>query len=506
MFEYGLTIGKFHDLHFEQDRQRLPETDEKEWWVPFNDSSAGALCGADEKNKILSLGLHLDGKKWARDMVKQIIFRTPEKVILPYNGFHAASCEDYITFLKEVWENKEKIHSSFALFVPDDSGIFSCQLWTAERLKKKNLHPILMNNGTVSELRSWEDYIDYENPKMPFFDLDEKEFDFVEFYDFCCRKLAYIIKTDQLFPRLDCGMTNFNNIVWKIFPKRIHSEWNLGTEYNHLYGQILRLWKLIEDSSLKETYAWLPLNPFCRGRRDDLCWLKNYPHRYNAKIKKNRLSMAIYKKDEYCSEYRFLFPLVLFLGHYAGYKNAQCHIPQYNFHELIQALIMILKGKEIPELLPDIPGEEEISLEAYRQGIIKLPPACKYYFSKGDQITAKFKNGDTAYGFIEKIYPHVKGELCFAGVCGKVVFRNISDPAYLLAALEEAKTMYREYPINMRLLDGNAIREMSLREILIDSAERIARHFPNAGPDALHYLTALTDKFKNQYQRCSVVR
>ena len=160
MFEYGLTIGKFHDLHFGSGTQHLPETDEKEWWVPLNDSSAGAsLWRTGEKNKILSLGLNLEGKKWARDMVKKIISRTPEKVILTYNGFHAASCESYITFLKEVWENRANIRSSFALFVPDDFDIFSCRLWTAAELKKKNLHPILMNGGTVSGLRSPEDWV-----------------------------------------------------------------------------------------------------------------------------------------------------------------------------------------------------------------------------------------------------------------------------------------------------------------------------------------------------------
>jgi len=57
----------------------------------------------------------------------------------------------------------------------------------------------------------------------------------------------------------------------------------------------------------------------------------------------------------------------------------------------------------------------------------------------------------------------------------------------------------------MYLLDGTTIRKMSLREILTNAAERIVRYFPHDYRDAIHYLTQLSVKFKNQYKRYSIV-
>ena len=499
-FENGQALGKFQDLHPGTQIRRLPETGTREWWVPLNDSSAGALCSAGEKSRILDI----IGDNRARDMAEQIALRAPERVSLPYNGFHAASCRSFIAFLGAVWANRAKIRSSFALFVPRDS-IFCGRLWKAGDFESEDFRPIRMDRSSASELRPPEEYIDCGQPEMPFFDLDAKEFDLVALYDFCCRKLAYIIKTGQLFPRLDSGMTDFNTCMWQAFPGHIHCHWNLGTEYNELHGQALRLWKLADEDSLKKAVAWLPLDPFCRGRWDDLCWSRLFPIS-GGKIKRNTLAEEICQEETYGSEHRFLFPLALLLGHCAEYEHVRCCIPEYNFHELIRALILTIEGREIPELLPDIPGEEEISLEAYRRGVLELPPACKNYGREGDRIIAEFKNGDTAYGFIEKIHRDIDGEFCFADGCGNIVFRNVADPACLLDALEEAKTTRRVHPIEMRLLDGSELRKMSLRELLVDSAARIVRHFPYDHRDALRYLAHLSEKFKNRYQRCSVVR
>lgn len=503
-FANGFEIGKFHDLHSGREITRLPEDGVREWWIPLNDASAGALFPVGKMKNTLHGDLQ---GEWAQAMTSLIISRAPEKVILPYNGFGAVWCRDYITFLKAVWEKRTQINSSFGLYVPKKTTFCNNM---ATKLEKNNFRAIRMDKSSPAELHSFESYINYEQPQMPIFDLDAKEFGFADFYDFCCRKLAYIIKTEQLFPRLDSGMSNYNTGVFRAHAESdpetiIRFDYNCHTEYNFIHGQFLRFWKLLDEKYLSKSIPWLPLNPFCRDKHDGYCWWNNFPYEYR-KIKKNQLSRAIFQCGSFDGEGQFLFPLVLFLGHYARYENAQCYIPEYNFHELIDALIRIIKGQEIPELLPDIPGEEEISLEAYRRGIVKLPPACIDYESKGDEIIAQFKNADSAYGFVEKIYPHLTGELCFADTCGKIVFRNVSDQALLLTALKEAKTICREYPIRMYLLDGTMIRKMNLREILTDAAERIVRHFPLDYRDAIHYLTQLSVKFKNQYKRYSIVK
>ena len=91
------------------------------------------------------------------------------------------------------------------------------------------------------------------------------------------------------------------------------------------------------------------------------------------RLPKNTLAKKIFQKGD-GKEFRFLFPMPLFLGYYARQGKVGCYIPEYNFHEIIAALCNILKNKPCPELLPDIPDEPEISLEAYRNGYIKLLP------------------------------------------------------------------------------------------------------------------------------------
>ena len=88
---------------------------------------------------------------------------------------------------------------------------------------------------------------------------------------------------------------------------------------------------------------------------------------------------------------------------------------------------------------------------------------------------------------------------------GKIVCKNI-DRNQLLPALEKAATDCPEYKINMRLWDGNTLREMTVEEIIQNAAERIVRYFGNDNRKALEYLQKLSKKYRDKYQRHSIVR
>ena len=196
--------------------------------------------------------------------------------------------------------------------------------------------------------------------------------------------------------------------------------------------------------------------------------------------------------------------MVLFLGHYKKYGNIECCIPEYNFHELIEAISDAIKGNPIPELLPDIPGEKYISLDAYRRGYIRLSPMCTAHYWQNNTLIADFKNKDAALKFLAIWHNSIFAKVNVLDT-GRVIFANIVELKNLLNKIKNAEKNYCEYKINMWILDGNTPRKMSLQEILEDSAAKIVNYFDHDSFKAVEYLRTLSEQFKNDFRRFSAV-
>lgn len=490
----------FYDLngYFSPRRLIIPARGTEEIWLPLDDSAAGWLkmAGKIKTHNLLDFGC-MDENGF-REMVDIILDLAPKRVFFAYNGFAAVSVWNYIHLLKALWEKREKVDFDLGMFVPEKVRV------GANPDGSGRIVPVAITRSATAKLRDFRDLLDCEKSEMPFFDLDAPQFDLVELHEFCCKKLAYIIKQEHLFPRLDSGMTGFNTRLWQMFPDTecisLHN--NVFSEYNFLHGQALRLWKLLDEKSLEKLFPCKPYSLFCRNEWDPSFFFFRIARNSDERFSGNELALAIMEEPH---DSGTLFPLALFLGHYAEMGRVSCCIPEYNFHELIDALAKTIKGEPIPELLPDIPGEPEISLAAYRRGVIRLTPACRSYRSELDLVIATFKTCDAAYGFLEQIRGKTDCKF-YIDRDGNVAFRDIADRNFLFTALADAATIHPEYPIHMCLLDGTTPREMTIAEILTDSAARIVRHFQGDTREAMEYLHALSVTFKDRYHRCSAVR
>ena len=476
-------VGKF--FSFETFKQRIPAEGEKVWWIAVSDSGAGALRAAGKENQLLYL-MPPDGYDEGT-FYKLLSKCAPEKIILAYDGFKAAECKMYADLLRTLATVVMHYDLNFELliYIPENGQPTGNNNY--RNIDKGRFKTIKIDKTFQYVLSCIESRVgSVDNPlKMPSFDLDADVFEFGDFYNFCCEKLIYLLK-HELFPRLDCGMSNFNAGLWNVCEKSVYiSGCSLHSQFNWHIDQTFPLRKLLETATFE--------------KKMDFLSGKSIP-----KLAKSKLFDAI------CIDGVCLFPLVLFLGgrirNFHDLWRYKDNIAEYNFHELIQALSAVIKGDACPELMPDIPGEEEISLIT-RNDItyIKLQPVCKNYSIDGDMITADFRNVDMALDFIKNCdYSFMDGEFCLADTAGKVFFRT--NDLRLTERLEHAKNYAPEYWIDMMVLDGEMLQRMTAQEILSDSASRIIDHFKGNIPEALHYLDSLSEQFKDQFKRFSVVK
>ena len=472
-------VGKY--FSFERNfKQRIPADWEKEWWIAVSASGAGALLQAGKGNQLLHLR-SFDGGIF----YKLISKCAPEKIILAYDGFKAAECKNYAELLRTLATVVMHYDLNFdlLLYIPENSQPTGQTNY--HEIDKGTFKTIKIDKTFQHVLTRIESRIGNEATpiKMPFFDLGADVFSFGDFYNFCCDKFTYLFK-HELFPKLDFGMSNFNAGLWNAHGKSIPlSGDTLHSQYNFNMGQTFPLQKLLETATFEKKMEFL------LGKTLPL-------------LAKNKLF------DTICIDGVCLFPLVLFLGgrirRFHDLWRYGDNIAEYNFHELIQALAAVIKGEECPELMPDIPGEEEISL-INRNGTrcIKLQPVCKNYSIDGDTITAEFRNVDLALDFIENC-SYMDCEFCLADTAGKVFFRT--NDLRLPERLEHAKNYAPEYWIKMRILEGETLRSMTAKEIISDSASRIINHFQGNILEALRYLDSLSEHFKDQFKRFSVVK
>ena len=413
---------------------------DKDLWFPMCDGASGALLQL-KKSVLCTFRLQED------EVLEQIVKFNPDRLILTCNHLDDVNIWHYMTFFKFFWKNRNKINCPLYMYVPERSFIWGMK--KTDVLKDENFKRFVWHKTDLVKFPNWKKYLNYQsNVTIPMWDFTADKFDFFEFYDFLCKRLAYIEKRMRLFPQLESGMSYGNLQDWLdtkdqefIFRCGLCRESRLGTDST-------RLWKLLDQKSIETVMKEIKWNKFSNNNTFFELACVDLDSVLDHMIPKNILAKKIFRKGD-GKEFRFLFPMPLFLGYYARQGKVGCYIPEYNFHEIIAALCNILKNKPCPELLPDIPDEPEISLEAYRNGYIRLAPRCK------------------------------KGEVA-ASVCP-------------------------EYKINMMLWDGGTLRKMTVQEILLDSAERILHYFDHS-KNALKYLHKLSRKFKDRYNRVSIVK
>ena len=430
-------MKEYMDRLFTDKKNRIRNSEDRELWLPFDDCTLGKLSRAN-KNVLHFYSGQTD------EAVKKIIEFKPERLVLAYNDLTDVTIWNYMTFFTAWQQLKEKISCELFIYVPDRASVGEN---TLDKLEKKNFKRFTFTATAPLKLPDWKKYLDYEpHTAMPMWNFDANEFDFFAFYEFLCKRLAYIEKRMRLFPQLESGMSYANLRHWLFHKELKYIHRGTFSQESMLGNDVLRLWKLLDESSIENVMQEIKS---CKMSNDKILWrLVELNSDLEDRIPKNALAGEIFREDTF-KPYSFLFPMPLFLGYYAQMGNVGSYIPEYNFHEIIDALCKILQNEPCPELLPDIPDEPEISLEAYRNGYIKLAPRCK------------------------------KGEVA-ASVCP-------------------------EYKINMMLWDGGTLREMTVQEILFDAAGRIMHYFDHS-KDALKYLHDLSRKFKDRYKRVSVVR
>ena len=487
----------------------------KELWVTSNIASAGALGWANKN--LLNLGSFekdsIQQNLWgtAHNIIakafEKIIELSPERLILSYDGFSDLSLIMYIEFFKTYWQEQKRVNFSLFMFVPAKGVGMTMQ--ECEKFTKRKFKPIVCKQNTNTPLPNWKDYLNLDSHiTIPLWDLDAEKFDFFKFYDFCCKKFAYIAKRKYLFPLLESGMSEPNFRQWELFPDKDFILFSCGAVWGNdaiMAEDPLRMWKLLNENKLQHIIHSINACKMLCNTQFTWAWNDELVESNLIKIPKNKLAWDIFKTG---NGNHFLFPMPLFLGYYTAIGNIECYIPEYNFHELIDALCKVLKNEPCPELFPDIPDEPGIFLDAYRNGYIKFFPRCKKYYENGDHIEAEFINSDEAEEFVYKFeenYSANPGESILIYDDGKIVCKNI-DRNQLLPALEKAATDCPEYKINMRLWDGNTLREMTVEEIIQNAAERIVRYFGNDNRKALEYLQKLSKKYRDKYQRHSIVR
>ena len=474
---------------------------DRELWLPFDDSASGALLMAN-KNVLNFYSNQID------EGVKKIIAFKPERLVLAYNYLNDDTIWNYMTFFTAWWQHKEKINCELFIYVPDKSSVGNNIF---DELKKKNFKRFTFAETDPVKFPDWKIFLNDEpRTTMPMWNFDADEFDFFAFYEFLCKRLSYIEKRMRLFPQLESGMSYGNLLNWLdareqdfIFRVSFCRESMLGTDST-------RLWKLLEQKSIEAVMRNIKWNKLSNGNIFYQLTCADLNYILDDRLPKNALAKEIFQND-IGKPYSFLFPMPLFLGYYAQMGNIGSYIPEYNFHEIIDALCKILQNEPCPELLPDIPDEPEISLEAYRNGYIKLAPRCTRYYEKDENIVAEFMSRDDACDFadiLEDLWRKgcsiLKGMDIFESE-SRIVFKDIVDRAKLFELLKKAASVCPEYKINMMLWDGGTLRKMTVQEILLDSAERILHHFNAHSKDALEYLHHLHEQFKDKFKRFSVV-
>ena len=512
--QYYQHSRKFHEVPEKMDsRERL--------WIAFGDVSAGHL-------KLLYKRFYFchDWRTFAED-IQTINSLELKNLVLPYNGFGSYYAITLIKFLQEVWRQKTNLKFDLELFILPTS--FKTRMFSdnqligkkSEQLKNQgNYRRIVVDKSSNTELRDWQSYIDYQPLKMPFLDLESEKFDLPVLYDYCCKYLAYTLKHEIIFPLHSTGINYYNTACLSAKNKEkdtIH-DFFLFTKHWVANCEMLNLWKLLHNLSIEdldgEKTSLEPISLLSRNGTFENFGMLDFWHELGAvrgTAKKNEFANALageckqYIQKPERNDYLFLFPMVLFLGHYKKYGVIESCIPEYNFHELIATLINIIKGNPIPELLPDIIGEKIIDLNAYRHGYIKLQPICYKHYFEDDMLIAEFKTKDIALNFLANLYDSTEAEFMIVDESGKIAFRNIINLQYLIDRLEEAEKTYPEYKINMWILDGNTPRKMSLQEILEDSAAKIVNYFDHDSFKAVEYLRTLSEQFKNDFRRFSAV-
>jgi hypothetical protein len=483
----------------------------KELWLTMSDGANGAVAVIG-KNNSLHLDICLDSSRndipgIFAQYFEKITEIAPERLILPYDYVTDWWLMMVIEIFKVLWANRAKSNFQLLMYVPTKQYI--SEISATEKFTTKKYKPIVWDPQCDKTLGSWQEYLN-QNPHItiPLWNWGAKKFDFFEFYDFCCKRLAYIEKRRYLFPLLESGMCEENLKNWEVCSDKtfIFKFYRYRCE-SIIAADSLRMWKLLDESKLQRLiYLIDGVNMFRSDITSSLMLpLEEEDAGVDLTIPKNKLALDIFKTGK---GNHFLFPMPLFLGYYAVSGEIECFIPEYNFHELLDALCKVLKNEPCPELFPDIPDEPGIFLDAYRNGYIKFFPRCKKYYENGDHVEAEFINSDEAEEFVYKFeenYSANPGESILIYGDGKIVCKNI-DRNQLLPALEKAATDCPEYKINMRLWDGNTLREMTVEEIICDSAERIVRYFGNDNRKALEYLQKLSKKYRGKYQRHTIVR
>lgn len=227
---------------------------------------------------------------------------------------------------------------------------------------------------------------------------------------------------------------------------------------------------------------------------------------------------SVWKKNEWSviedpgTQHPF-FPLLLWEGHQVKILGLECTIPPYNFHEIIDAMKIVILGNTAPQIYPDYENEKWVNVSNFRNGTgsITLAPLCKKYsiVENGEQkelcAELTLKNDHYVIEFM-KLFDKRGSTFRYPLHAGSIHIKPDSKKQwdYIEKVLNCAQKP-RKLKLRQILWDGRCFRQFKTSELIQFYSKSLVESFDGNRDCALYYLDALSKKYSSKFKRTTKV-